>query len=83
MKWKLDRGWLLLLFTFDFQLWKAGMRFCIAKCIVDFAELRRMGARRVGKQRVLRYGDRSWEHRWTLWWERVWSKVVDFALRKL
>lgn len=82
MKWKLDRGWLLLI-TCEFKQWKSGIRTIIAQSIIDFTELRIMGAQSIGEQRALRYGDRSWQWRWTFWQERLWSKVGDFALRRL
>lgn len=69
--------------NFDLKQWLIDTRFKIAQCVIDFAESRGNGVASVGEKRALRYGDCSWQWRWTFWQERFWDRVSWKALEKL
>lgn len=71
-----DRGYLLLIMSdIKIERWVTNTRFKVAKVVLDFAQSRSNTAARVGKKRSLRYGDHSWQRRWTFWQERFWKGV--------
>lgn len=69
--------------SFKTPQWWRDSRFIVAHGIIGFAESRSNEAAFVGNKRSLRYGDRSWQWRWTFWQECFWDRVVWKTLEKL
>jgi len=58
-------------------------RNALAQFIIDVAEGLTSECQEVGSKRALKYGDNSWQWRWTFWQERFWDAVGFAALTKL
>jgi len=59
------------------------LRTGISQFLIDFAEDRMMSAQSIGEKRAMRYGDSSWQWRWTLWQESFWSDFGWFSLVRI
>lgn len=55
----------------------------ISQALIDFGEDRMMTAQNIGEKRAGRYGDSSWQWRWTFWQERFWYSFSCFSLERI
>ena len=59
------------------------LRTAISQFLIDFGEDRMMSAQSVGEERARKYGDSSWQWRWSFWQECFWCDFSYFSLMKI
>ena len=59
------------------------LRTRISQCLVDFGESRMFACQKVAKERIRKYGDLSWQWRWTFAQEGFWLNFMTRSFRHI
>lgn len=55
------------------------LRTRISQFLIDFAEDRKITCQKIGEYRARRYGDLSWQWRWTFKQECIWGYLEEWS----